>query len=64
MSAVTVDPNKKSREQGKKDERGWETMEEVEKKRPIISARERGQFEKCVCLCVCVCLHPHGLYYS
>lgn len=40
-------------------------MEEAEKKRPIISARERGQFEKCVCLhvwlcmcvCVCVCIH-------
>lgn len=35
-------------------------MEEAEKKRPIISARERGQFEKCVCLhvwlCMCVCV--------
>lgn len=57
VSEVTEDTKSERRGQKKKKkkERGWQSMQEVVKKRPIISARERGQFKRSVCLCVRVC---------
>lgn len=62
----TADTKKGWQKESRKGGKDRQGMEEVEKKRPIISARERGQWRRtqCVCECVCACFRCETLQTS